>query len=51
MHGANGRRVLVSEIARTTGAERLAADMRILLGLDKHRERHSKATSRDFLKG
>ena len=51
MRGADGRRVLVSEIARTTDAERLAADMRALLGLDST----SKPTlegdlPRDFLK-
>jgi hypothetical protein len=50
MQGANGRRVLVSEIARTSDAERLAADMRTLLDLDKQRESTLEGNlPRDFL--
>jgi hypothetical protein len=52
MQGADGRRVLVSEIARATDAERLAADMRTLLELDKQRESTLEGDlPRDFLKG
>jgi hypothetical protein len=51
LHGADGRRVLVSAIARTTDAERLTADMHTLLGLGKPRESTLEGDlPRDFLK-